>query len=490
MTTLTTVTTTVPPAVPGESTTVNTYTSLFFEGNFFPTTPTASGTSSSSSSTSTSSSSTTTKEGPTRPGAQPPISTSSVSSSNQPITTGPSTSSDATSTKSSGGPISTSSTKAPGAQKPTVTPNPVPANNTGLIAAAAVLGALFLIALVALIILWFRQRRNNKRHRDAMLAESFPMTKDPNSPTSHEQTISELKASLHEKDAQLRESQAAMMQRARKGSKPQGPSLGDKEVSNRFRQLSKAINDWVLTYFKGVTSAPQMTPELKSMMARNKVNALSLLGDSRTKYLVVRLVVAEMLTDAINSGVLLGTTYTNLARPTRESASDGEFLEWQAQTVSMLVKHEPPFFRGECLNAIEGLTHRIDALLGPFSEASVMNEEQRRRRISSLQQHIVEPAAGLAIDLAQQAPETAGLYQISMEPAGTRFSTTLMEDVFQDHHGKESRADQKGSGLRGRSILATVFPTVTRAGGREEGVTGARSSSPSPIVISKGQVLT
>ena len=123
------------------------------------------------------------------------------------------------------------------------------------------------------------------------------------SPTSSlENTINTLETQLHERDAQLKASQAALL---KKGRSTGGSGLDDRHVNERFSKLSKGINDWVLTHFKNMRSGVSPGRDLAAMLQRSQPNYAALLGDPRAKYLVIRSLVAETLTQAFTTGEFL-----------------------------------------------------------------------------------------------------------------------------------------------------------------------------------------
>ncbi|KAI9842643.1 MAG: hypothetical protein M1837_007010 [Sclerophora amabilis] len=382
-----------------------------------------------------------------------------------PLTSGRNSSSSTSTTKSQSASSSSGPTSASHVSLESAPPHdegkPTTSESTGrgLIAASSVLGVLFLLALAGLLFLWFRQRRRSRR--DATYAEPDEMDK---SSISHlEQTVEALKLTLSERDAQLRNNQAAMLRAAHRNITSIN-NLDDKEVSNRFQQLSKAVNDWVLTYFRKFKTDSQLTADLEPLLEKRQLNQYeALLQDSRTKYLVIRMIVGDALALTISNGDFLGASYTNLQQVIARSASEREFCQWRMQTVALLSNDEE-HSRVECSITAENIATHIDMLTKPFAD-----KEWDESRISGLEQ-IVDAASRLSIELARQGAS----YQVIMEEADSRFSSATMEDVFQE---------QKGDILEGRPVRAVVFPTVIRFAG-EDGPDAGES-----VVILKGQVL-
>ena len=120
---------------------------------------------------------------------------------------------------------------------------------------------------------------------------------------SLENQINSLETQLHQRDAQLRDSQAALLQRSR-GVGVSG--LDDKQVNERFVRLSKSINDWVLSHFKTMRPGSSPTRDVLTILQRSQPNYATLLKEPRTQYLVIRSLVAEIIVQAFMTGELLG----------------------------------------------------------------------------------------------------------------------------------------------------------------------------------------
>ena len=82
--------------------------------------------------------------------------------------------------------------------------------------------------------------------------------------------------------------------------------MDDKTVHGHFAKLNKDIADWVLTYFKNSRQAPSPPRELTSALIKTQPNHSYLMQESRTRYLVLRAIAADILADAMNSGQLFG----------------------------------------------------------------------------------------------------------------------------------------------------------------------------------------
>ena len=118
-----------------------------------------------------------------------------------------------------------------------------------------------------------------------------------------ESIINGLQKQLQQKESQLQNSQAALIQIRHQSGRS---SLDDKQVHQRFAQLSKSINDWVLSHFKVLRQGVIPTAEVGSIAAKVSSEYGMLLQDPRGKYLVIRGIVAAIMFQSFSTGELLG----------------------------------------------------------------------------------------------------------------------------------------------------------------------------------------
>lgn len=86
------------------------------------------------------------------------------------------------------------------------------------------------------------------------------------------------------------------------------PLLDDKQADGKFARLNHDINDWVLHHFRHVAPRPSnlsQSPEALQAV-RGQPYYQSLLQDSRGKFLVIRGIVADQITEAFDSGEIIG----------------------------------------------------------------------------------------------------------------------------------------------------------------------------------------
>lgn len=98
---------------------------------------------------------------------------------------------------------------------------------------------------------------------------------------------------MKSRDNKIRELQAALLKQGRGIS-----DLDERQVRTRFTALSQNINDWVMTYFKGQNFVSPTSSRAVGLLRRIAPSYERLLQDPRTKYLVVRAVVMEIITEA------------------------------------------------------------------------------------------------------------------------------------------------------------------------------------------------
>ena len=127
----------------------------------------------------------------------------------------------------------------------------------------------------------------------------------PSSPGNGlESTIATLETQLHEKNTQLQKAQASLL---RQGHRLDEYAIDDRRIHERFSQLSKSINDWVVAHFKTLGPEISATPESLFLLRESQPNYAMLLRSPRTKYLVIRGFVGDIILGAFTTGELLGS---------------------------------------------------------------------------------------------------------------------------------------------------------------------------------------
>ena len=251
-------------------------------------------------------------------------------------------------------------------------------------------------------------------------------------------------------------------------------------MNERFARISSSINDWTLTHFKNFQPHSSYTPEVANLLQRTQPNYSALLGDSRTKYLVIRALAAEVIVQAFNSGELIGNVaYLELKNSIEARcrfipayidetllksiiASAADSSEWKAQTMALLERDAG--FQADRASSVNDITKSVDSMT-----SDIGGQGYSQTRFSQLQ-GIVEMAATLAVDLTKQRSS----FGMTMTRPGTPFNVSTMNDVLQDRAAET---------LQDRKVQIAVFPLIEKLGG------GGATNGGRKVVISRAQVL-
>ncbi|KAI9892502.1 MAG: hypothetical protein M1814_001459 [Vezdaea aestivalis] len=324
-------------------------------------------------------------------------------------------------------------------------------NPPGLVAAVAVLAAIAVICLLLLGWMVYRQRRRGR----AVVSTAYERKQDSNA--SHDPalqaTVSDLQRQLEDQDRKLNDARAALVKSAR--STGAGDTIDDRTLNSRFVQLSRHIQDLVFSQFTGGQGNFSLTPDLKRYMS-NVNNYSELLHESKTRYLLIRSIIAQTLVDSWKSGELLSVSYARM-NDLLSQGSASDLHTWRSQTAGLFKKSEA--FRHEQGQAVENVTRRIVRALEGF-DPEFKGENQLHQ--------IVAAASELAMDLASQV----SIFDMRFESIASTFSAIAMEDVLQE--------TVNVSALEGRPVRLVVFPALLKF--------VSSSNTSQPIVIAKAQV--
>ncbi|KAI9865697.1 MAG: hypothetical protein M1813_002155 [Trichoglossum hirsutum] len=306
--------------------------------------------------------------------------------------------------------------------------------NVGLYAAIGVLAAFLSLSLAGLGFLLFR------RKKQARLKPNSNARK--RGEDSHLQHHSEPEG--HHKQLLT----AAVCYRG-----PDDDSLSEREVLQLFDQLENSITTWVHTYFKDVPAGREPSRELATLVPNYEL----LLKQRRTQFLVIRAVVAHVLTEGFRTAEFLGGAYRRLREVLEEKATSEEFSNWRVQSISLL--EGTPNWTNERNAAITSLTNRITSLLSPLTTPGPNPE-----RLTLLHQ-LITAASQLAIDLTKQHAryEVSDSFE-SGERGAVLFEPNIMEDVLQENKTEIGLGGALVNRLKGNQVRVVVFPLIVRWG--------------------------
>ncbi|KAH0541831.1 hypothetical protein FGG08_003714 [Glutinoglossum americanum] len=353
-------------------------------------------------------------------------SSASVLSSGTSVTGGSTTSATAGSTASSE--TSPSAGGVTSSPSPTTSSSGKKTTNAGLIAAIAVLAALFVLSLVALGFIILSRRKKHLR---------------PNTHKGAQHEQEEISRLQHH--ANLEERHRSLITAAVHHRGPEDDSLSEQGALKRFDQLENSITTWVHTYFGDIPSDRTRSPDLATLVPDYEI----LLKTRRTQFLVIRAAVAQILTEGFRTGEFLGEAFRGLSGVLREKASSEEFSGWRVQAISLL--SDAPSWTAERSDAITAITLRINSLLSPLTPSPPNPERQ------AFLEQLVQTASLLAVDLASQYAR----YEVSVYPSFLAregrvgvllFEPGAMEDVFQESESE----------VAGREVRLVVSPLVVR----------------------------
>ncbi|RPB01608.1 hypothetical protein L873DRAFT_1676024 [Choiromyces venosus 120613-1] len=232
------------------------------------------------------------------------------------------------------------------------------------------------------------------------------------------------------------------------------PSLDDRSIALRFKQLDRELNDWVIIHFKSTEQRVDLSPELREILISQVPLFDRLLQQPRSRTTVLRAVVGHVIQQAFESGEFVGVDegLGALERSMGRNTSETEFNKWRSQTFLTLSKASTTESKAQVVATI---SQRIDNLLSPFS--ATPNQPERLHFLS----RIIESAATLASELGCQLAK----FKVLSEPPETPFHSAYMEDVYQEHETQtDPQTGKSVNALDGKIILAVVFPSVVKWG--------------------------
>lgn len=124
---------------------------------------------------------------------------------------------------------------------------------------------------------------------------------------------------LEDRDSTIRQLQAALLKR---GQQRGEAVLDNVQLRNRFGALANNINDWVVTYFKDSVATTAMPPSVVEKTKQVIPQYQKMMQQSRTKYLVLRAIAAQILLKNFDNGSLVGNA--DFVEIRKQLIQDGE----------------------------------------------------------------------------------------------------------------------------------------------------------------------
>ena len=187
----------------------------------------------------------------------------------------------------------------------------------------------------------FEGKREDKGGYAATYELKDVAAQDSPSTSGLEAAVNELEIQLHDKDMQLRDLQATLLEQ---GHDIDEAGMDDRQVIDRFTRLRRTIDEWTQSHFKNLRL--DVTPErdAATVLQRIQPNYLLMMQDSQLKQLLVRSVVSERLYQGFTTGELLGIpafTELNQAIVTNGKSSDTSPTNVTSSTKAKLSCSQP-----------------------------------------------------------------------------------------------------------------------------------------------------
>jgi len=147
-------------------------------------------------------------------------------------------------------------------------------------------------------------RKTARKDSDSppMMAFTGASSEKDQSPISElSATNTNLVSQLEERNAQLSALQATLM---RSNSVP--PSLDDRSIASRFKQLEQELKDWVIIHFKSIEQRLDLSPELREILISQIPLFDRLLQQPKSRTMVLRAVAGHVIQRAFENGEFVG----------------------------------------------------------------------------------------------------------------------------------------------------------------------------------------
>jgi len=114
-------------------------------------------------------------------------------------------------------------------------------------------------------------------------------------------TNTNLMSQLEERNAQLSALQATLM---RSNSVP--PSLDDRSIASRFKQIEQELKDWVIMHFRSTEQRLDLSPELREILISQIPLFDRLLQQPKSRTMLLRAVAGHVIQKAFENGEFVG----------------------------------------------------------------------------------------------------------------------------------------------------------------------------------------
>ncbi|KAK6499735.1 hypothetical protein TWF481_010092 [Arthrobotrys musiformis] len=322
--------------------------------------------------------------------------------------------------------------------------------NNGVLTGLTILFALLFAAALGLAIFFFVKRRQDRRNGYST-AYSTPETGGYSDKGANAQ-IETLQSQLADANRRLTSVQGSLLAA---GQKQQ--TKDDNSLSREYTQLGTDVVGWVGNYFKASSDPINLTTELYEFLTEHIPSYQALLTSGKTKQLVVRAIVSEVLQESFENGAFFGNAMSAITPLVRTSSAPAPAINnWRSETFFLLDKSDD--FSSQRKAAVSTIADKIEQLTYPLaaSKQSFQGDPARYKFLEG----VVQKAADFALAVGKQRAN----FQILSEPAGCEFGYATMDDVSQQTDVITSADGTTSHPLEGRPIQATIFPLLLKYG--------------------------
>ncbi|EPS36105.1 hypothetical protein H072_10446 [Dactylellina haptotyla CBS 200.50] len=317
---------------------------------------------------------------------------------------------------------------------------------TGLTALFAIL---FAIALAGAIFFFVKRRQDRRK---AYLSPEYSSPEAAYSDKSANAQIESLQNQLSDANKRLTAVQGSLLAA---GQKPQ--TKDDNSLSREYTQLGTDIVGWAGNYFKSSTDPINLTTELYEFLTEHVPSYQSLLSNGKSKQLVVRAIVSQVLQESFENGAFFGNAMSAITPLIRTSTAPAPAINsWRSETFFILEKSDD--FSSQRRAAVSAIADKIEQLTYPLAatKQTLQGDPARYKFLEG----IIRKAADFALALGKQRAN----FQVLSEPAGCEFGHATMDDVSQQTDITTNSDGSTTHPLESRPIQATIFPLFLKYG--------------------------